>query len=72
MALFRSGLKNKTIALNRVADPDSGWIYSGSEFFIFGLRIRIRLGFLNSYHYHVGDSVTASKGNKIVPEKLKI
>ena len=52
----------------------SGMIYSGSrsKFFIFGLRIRvqtwirIRLGFS---HYQVGDCVTTSKEDKIVPEK---
>ena len=38
-------------------------IYSGSEFFIFGLRIRIRI--------RLGDCFTTSKDDKIVLEKIK-
>ena len=48
-------------------------IYSGSEFFSWiadpdPTRV---LGEEVASHYHVGDCVTNSKGEKIVPEKIK-
>ena len=54
----------------RVADAE-WFIPDPDPNFFFELRIRIRLGFLNSYHNHVGDCVTTSNDDKIVPENIK-